>query len=140
MLRCDCRRVLSCKSSPAAAEWGDSGGGGGRSSRGQTPPPAPAAAVSAGQEDSHTPLVGPTWLLCGSPAAVYSPPAGGTALHCNIPEHRDTVSVRTLNQAFLPRATDTYKPEAEQEIPEKHKFSFTLMQISQKTQQTFQKC
>ncbi|XP_026198209.1 centriolin isoform X2 [Anabas testudineus] len=78
----------------AAAGWRDSGGGSDadRSSRGGTPPPVPAEGVSAGLSDSYTPLVGPTWLLCGSPSAVvYSHPAGGAVLHCNIPEHRDMV-------------------------------------------------
>ncbi|XP_076588065.1 uncharacterized protein cntrl isoform X2 [Chaetodon auriga] len=75
--------------SDTAAEWRDSGGGSGRSSRGPTPPPAPAAAVSAGLSHCHAPLDGPAWLLCAPPAAVFSPPAGGAALHCNIPEHRD---------------------------------------------------
>lgn len=112
--------MLSCKLSPAAVEWRDSGGGSGRSSRGQTPPPAPAAAVSAGLRDTHSPLAGPAWLL-------HSPPAGGAALHCNIPEHRDTVSVCSLNQA------ETHKPDAEQEVPEQHRFSFTLKQIPQNT-------
>lgn len=91
---------------PPTHTWMDSQGGSDadRSSRGQTPsppPPAPAAAVSAGLSDCQTPLVGPAWLLCGSPAAVvYSPPAGGAALLCNIPEHRDTVSVHSLNLLF----------------------------------------
>ncbi|XP_070820717.1 centriolin [Chaetodon trifascialis] len=76
--------------SDTAAEWRDSGGGSGRSSRGPTPPPVPAAAVPAGLSRRHTPLDGPAWLLCASPAAVSSPPAGGAALHCNIPEHGDT--------------------------------------------------
>ncbi|XP_037834385.1 centriolin isoform X3 [Kryptolebias marmoratus] len=47
------------------------------------PPPHPAAGLSAGIWDPQTPPMGPTWLLCG-------PPAGGAALHCNIPEHRAT--------------------------------------------------
>ncbi|XP_028433479.1 centriolin isoform X1 [Perca flavescens] len=88
-------------SDTAAAEWRDSGGGSDadRSSREQTPPPptAPGAAVSAGLSDGQTPLVGPAWLLCGSPAAVvYSPPGGGASLHCNIPEHRDTQGDRCV--------------------------------------------
>ncbi|XP_067377633.1 centriolin isoform X2 [Channa argus] len=71
--------------SDKATGWRDSGGGSDadRSSTGGTPlpPPDPAADVS----------VRPAWLLCGSPAAiVYSPPAEGGFLHCNVPEHRDT--------------------------------------------------
>ncbi len=92
---CECRCCLNCKLS-AAADGVDCEGSSDRSCRGQTPPPPPpaAAAVSAGLSDSHTPLVGPAWLLYGSTAAVvYSPPAGGAAVHCNIPEHRETVSV-----------------------------------------------
>ncbi|XP_078106551.1 centriolin [Sander vitreus] len=88
-------------SDTAEAEWRDSGGGSDadRSSREQTPPPppAPGAAIFAGLSDGQTPLVGPAWLLCGSPAAVvYSPPGGGAALHCNIPEHRDTQGDRCV--------------------------------------------
>ncbi|XP_026177590.1 centriolin isoform X2 [Mastacembelus armatus] len=64
------------------AEWRDSGGGSDADAA-PAPPPDPAAGAS------QAPLVGPTWLLSGLPAAVvYSPPAGGAALHCNIPEHR----------------------------------------------------
>ncbi|XP_034727864.1 centriolin [Etheostoma cragini] len=87
-------------SDTAAAEWRDSGGGSDadRSSREQTPPPPPAgAAVFAGLPDDLTPLVGPAWLLCGSPPAVVcSSPEGGAALHCNIQEHRDTQGDRCV--------------------------------------------
>ncbi|XP_068166611.1 centriolin isoform X3 [Antennarius striatus] len=53
---------------PDTAEWRDCGGDGG----------SPAASA------------GPAWLFCGPPA-VYSTPAGGAALHCNVPEHRHEV-------------------------------------------------
>lgn len=39
---------------------------------------------------------GPSWVLCGSPAAVGSrPPVGGASLHWNL-HHRDTVSAGSV--------------------------------------------
>nr|XP_043882959.1 centriolin isoform X2 [Solea senegalensis] len=54
-------------------------------------PPDPAEGISVDFSHCHTPLVGPAWLLCGSPVALVSTRTpGGSALHCNVPEHRDT--------------------------------------------------
>ncbi|XP_029283793.1 LOW QUALITY PROTEIN: centriolin [Cottoperca gobio] len=117
-------------SDTAAAEWRDSGGGSDadRSSRGRTPPvpPAPAAAVSAGLADGQTPLVGPAWLLCGSPA-------GGAALHCNIPEHRDTQGDRCVCEC-VHKESERLEEEKEKLRLETKQLRHTLRQHRSVTQ------